>query len=424
MTWNRRQFLTHACTFCGLAGIAGMSFVSSERRHDSAGSGPRSGSATNPASTTAEPADNNRGETSNREASGYDREQARAALERAEKLGFVPRDAMYWEKAAGGCVRCTLCPMFCVLRPYERGQCKVRVGLENRIATLVYGRPCSVAIDPIEKKPVFHLWPGSTAFSLATAGCMLGCRYCQNWQISQEYPENLDVIDLAPEQVVASAQQRGCRSIAYTYTEPTVFYEYMLATAKLAKAANIGNVMVSSGYINPEPLAELLPYLTVLKVDLKGFSERFYRTISGGSLAPVLAALEAAAKAKVLIDIVTLVVPTVNDDQATMQAMFNWIHDKLGPNVSLFLSRFHPMYRLRNLPSTPIDLLTQLREKAMASGLRYVYLGNVPGHAGENTYCPKCQAVVIGRDGYQITKNHLKFGACAACGTPIPGRWE
>ncbi|HOT26868.1 MAG TPA: AmmeMemoRadiSam system radical SAM enzyme [Candidatus Ozemobacteraceae bacterium] len=354
----------------------------------------------------------------------YDRAAAEANLRALEAAGFSPRDAMYWSRTANGLIRCELCPRFCTLKPFERGLCRARISLENRLGTLVYGRPCSAAIDPIEKKPVFHFLPGSTAFSIATAGCLFGCRYCQNWQISQIGPEECEFYDLPPGRVVAEALANKCRSIAYTYTEPTIFYEYMLDTSKAARAAGLANIMISCGYINPEPLRELLPWLDVMKVDLKGFTERFYRSVCGGTLAPVLSTIERLAGSKTLVDIVTLVVPTLNDDPVTCSAMFRWLVEHAGPDISLFLSRFMPTYRLRSLPPTPPDTLERLRELAMQAGLRYVYLGNIPGHEGESTFCPGCKKRVVERFGYSIGEMHIRNGACAFCGTAIPGRWE
>lgn len=400
---NRRQFLNACCSCLGVGGIAGMLW-NSYGSHFIA----------NPSGPPSTPVERDR----------FDTAEARRTFLNLEKLGFSGREAKYWEKTSRGRVRCTLCPTYCELRPYERGHCRVRFSLENRIVTVVYGKPCSIAVDPIEKKPVFHLLPGTTSFSLATAGCLLGCRYCQNWQISQARPEECEAFDLPPEKAVQSALAEGCRSIAYTYTEPTIFYEYMLDTAKQAHQAGLKNVVVSCGYINPEPLKELVPFIDVYKVDLKGFTEQFYRTICGGSLSPVLSTLQELARHQVLIDIVTLVVPTLNDNRETLNAMFHWIKDHVGSNVSLFLSRFYPTYQLRNLPPTPIDLVVRLREDAMAVGLSFVYLGNVTGHEGENTYCPSCRQLLIGRVGYSVTVNHLRNSACPHCGTRIPGIWE
>ncbi len=400
---KRRQFLVNLCATGACAGIAGILL---DQAFNEAGSLQT----------------DTRGRRSARD--NYDLAAAKNTLKRIEEAGFPPREAMFWEKTPEGLIKCTLCPTFCILRPYERGKCRVRFSLENKLVTVVYGHPCSVNIDPIEKKPVFHLIPGSKSFSIATAGCLLGCRYCQNWQISQENPENLSSEEFLPEKVVQAALATGCKSVAYTYTEPTIFYEYMYDTAKIAKEKNLYNVVVSCGYINPEPLKQLIPFLDVMKVDLKGFSERFYQSVCGGSLEPVLATLQQLAESKVLIDIVTLVVPTYNDDREQMNLMFRWILEKLGPGVSFFLSRFQPTYQLKNLPPTPVNLMEKLREDAMKAGLKFVYLGNVPGSQGENTFCPKCNKLLIGRIGYQLTDMNIKGGKCAFCAASIPGIWE
>lgn len=400
---NRRLFLIDACTVVA-GGVLGKLLLDSH-----------------PPGLQLQP---EKGSMEHRGRHAYDRANAESALRKLEARGLTPRDAMYWSRTPDGSIRCELCPRFCTLKPFERGLCRVRISLENRLGTLVYGRPCSVAIDPIEKKPVFHFLPGSTSFSIATAGCLFGCRYCQNWQISQIGPEDCDFHDLPPERVVSQAMANGCKSIAYTYTEPTIFYEYMLDTAKLARAAGLANIVISCGYINPEPLRELLPWLDVMKVDLKGFTEKFYRSICGGSLAPVLTTIEQIARSQVLVDIVTLVVPTLNDDQETCSRMFSWLVDHAGPDISLFLSRFMPTYRLRGLPPTPLEKLESLRKQAMAAGLKYVYLGNIPGHEGENTFCPGCGKRVVERFGFSIGEMHITKGACAFCGTRIPGRWE
>jgi pyruvate formate lyase activating enzyme len=400
---NRRELLVSACTIAGGVGIAGRVWQSLSPSQEV-------------------PPSNGAGVA--RAAGGYDRAAAYREIQNLEKAGFPPHEAQFWEKTGEGLVRCLLCPTYCVLRPYERGRCRVRVSLESKLVTYTYGKPCSVAIDPIEKKPVFHLLPGSGSFSIATAGCLLGCRYCQNWQISQVNPESIDAMDLPPEKVVAAAVAEGCRSVAYTYTEPTIFYEYMYDTAVLAKAKGLHNVVVSCGYINPEPLRQLLPLLSVMKVDLKGFTEKFYRSVCGGTLQPVLDTLGILGGSSVLVDVVTLVVPTLNDDLESNRAMFAWLFKTFGTRASLFLSRFHPTYQLRNLPPTPVAIMETLRAEAVAAGLKYVYLGNVPGSDGEHTYCPSCRKLLVGRLGYQITEMNIVKGACPACGTGIPGIWE
>jgi pyruvate formate lyase activating enzyme len=401
---NRRRFLIDACTLIG--GGATLGHLLPELPMNSNTLWPSV--AQNSSVSDSDPED----------------EAGKALLSKLERAGIEPREAMYWETLSGNRVRCTLCPTFCVLRPYQRGRCRVRLSLGNRLATLVYGRPCSIAIDPIEKKPVFHLLPGTGSFSIATAGCLLSCRYCQNWQISQANPEDLDHHALPPAAVVEGAVRSGSASIAYTYTEPTIFYEYMIDTARLARAAGVKNVVISCGYINPDPLRELCGLIDVMKVDLKAFTESFYREMCGGTLGPVLKTLETLADTKTLFDIVTLIVPTLNDDEDSNRRMFTWIRDRLGPLSCLFLSRFHPTFRLRNLPSTPVSTLERLRQIARDIGLKYVYIGNVPGHEGEHTFCHACGKRIIERVGYHLGAIAMKDGACAHCGTHIPGIWQ
>lgn len=295
----------------------------------------------------------------------------------------------------------------------------------GRLRTLVYAQPVSVHIDPIEKKPVYHMLPGSSIFSIATVGCNLRCSFCQNWEISQCYPEEAKGVNqiLSPEQVVDEAIKNNCNSIAYTYSEPIVFYEYVLDTAKLARRKGLKNVLVSAGYINPEPLKKLAPYFDVIKIDLKGFNEGFYRKVVGGDLKYVLATLKELHKLGVLTEVVNLVVPSLNDDMGEIARMCKWIYDNMGPDTPLFFSRFTPQYRLGNLPATPIETLEKARKIAMDAGLRYVYIGNVPGHPGENTYCPDCGRMLMHRYGYAILENNIKNGRCPSCGKEIPGIW-
>ncbi len=331
-----------------------------------------------------------------------------------------------WGKQACLGVQCELCPFFCFLPEGSRGRCRVRMNSGGELKTLVYGQPISVHIDPIEKKPVYHMFPGSRIFSIATAGCNLRCSFCQNWEISQTYPEQSDSGGeiMPPERVVAAALANNCNSIAYTYSEPTVFYEYVLDTARLAKQKGLRNVLVSAGYINREPLIKLAPYFDVIKIDLKGFNEQFYRKVVGGELKYVLATLKELRKLGVFTEVVNLVVPGLNDDMGEISAMCKWIYDNLGPDTPLFFSRFIPQYRLANLPATPIETLEKARKIAMDMGLRYVYIGNVPGHPGENTYCPNCGKVLIQRYGYEIRENNIKKGRCVFCGKEIPGIWD
>ena len=331
-----------------------------------------------------------------------------------------------WEAQDCLGVQCKLCPFLCFLPEGARGICRVRMNVGGRLKTLVYAQPVSVHIDPIEKKPVYHMLPGSRVFSIATVGCNLKCSFCQNWEISQCYPEEAENPRkiLTPEEVVAAAVENNCDSIAYTYSEPIVFYEYVIDTAKLAKAKGLKNVLVSAGYINPEPLKKLAPYFDVIKIDLKGFNKQFYRKVVGGDLEYVLAALKELKKQGIMTEIVNLVVPTLNDDMAEIARMCGWIYDNMGPDTPLFFSRFTPQYKLGNLPSTPIETLDKAREIALKSGLRYVYIGNVPGHPGENTYCPNCGRILIQRYGYAVGENNIRNGKCIFCGEKIPGIWD
>jgi pyruvate formate lyase activating enzyme len=334
------------------------------------------------------------------------------------------REARYYEKLEKGLIRCHLCPHECVVPPGGRGNCEVRENRKGQYYTLVYGNPCALHVDPIEKKPFFHLFPGSTSFSLSTAGCNLDCRYCQNWQISQVRPEQTRNYDLPPEEVVAVAKREKCRSIAYTYTEPTIFFEYMLDTSAIARKHGILNVYHSNGFINPKPLDELCKTLDAANVDLKWFSEDLYSTMSQGRLAPVLETLKTLRKRGVWLEITNLVVPGYNDDPKVIRKMTTWIASELGPDVPLHFSRFSPTYRLKNLPPTPVPTLEKARVIAQSSGLMYVYIGNVVGHEAENTYCPGCKKVVIRRVSYSILSVDLKAGRCAHCKTPIAGIWD
>ncbi len=320
-------------------------------------------------------------------------------------------------------VRCELCPTECVLKDYEIGACRVRINRGGVLYSLVYGRPCAVAIDPVEKKPFYHFLPGSRTFSIATAGCVLGCKFCQNWQISQANPEDTENIVLMPDDVVRRAIFYGTRVITYTYTEPTVFYEYMLDTSIIAKRYSLKNTMHTCGYINEEPLRELAKYLDAVDVDLKAFTEDFYNRICGGRLRPVLNTLLILKEEGVWLEITNLIIPTLNDDMNEIKKMCVWIRDNLGESVPLHFSRFFPQYRLKNLPPTPFETLKKAREVAMETGIKYVYIGNIRSDA-ENTFCPHCKRLVIKREGYTVRENNIINSRCRFCGNLIPGVWN
>ena len=334
------------------------------------------------------------------------------------------KEAVYWKKL-DSCVKCELCPNNCFLVEGAKGKCKVRMNKDNTLYTEVYGQPAAINVDPIEKKPVYHMLPGSRILSIATVGCPLNCTFCQNWNISQAYPEQAhDGQLIEPEAIISYARENNIPSIAYTYSEPVIFYEYMLDTAKLAKKAGLKNVMVTSGYINPEPLKEIVPYFDVIKVDLKGFSEGFYMEETGGHLANVLQTLKILRKMNILVEIVNLVIPQRNDSDNDIKKLCKWVYENMGPDTPVFFTRYFPNYKLNNLPVTPLDTLLKARKAAIDTGLRYVYIGNAPESGAENTYCPYDGTLLIEREGYWIKKNIIKNGRCPVCGRKIPGIWE
>jgi len=344
----------------------------------------------------------------------------------------APETLWKWSKEADfyvnlpDSVQCKLCPHECRLGINDRGFCRVRVNKENKLYTIAYGNPCAVHNDPIEKKPLSHFLPGTSAFSIATAGCNLRCKNCQNWQISQFRPEDTQNADLMPEQVVEEAQKVGAHSIAYTYTEPSIFYEYMIDTAKLAKKAGLRNVWVTAGYLNEKPLRKLCKYMDAANIDLKGFTDRFYIKVTGARLKPVLNSIKILKEENVWFEVTNLIVPTLSDDETLYEEMVQWLYNNIGPNYPIHISRFHPQYKLVFLPATSIKLLHRLRDIAMNVGMNYVYIGNIPDNLnkGKDTYCPKCNKVVIERIGYTITQYHIKDGKCTFCDYKIPGVWK
>ncbi|MBF8272151.1 MAG: AmmeMemoRadiSam system radical SAM enzyme [Magnetococcales bacterium] len=322
-------------------------------------------------------------------------------------------------------VVCELCPRYCAIPDGGAGDCRIRVNLGGRLIATTFGRPSSVHIDPMEKKPLYHFFPGTPIFSLATAGCNLHCLNCQNWQLSQRGGEEMDEIyDAPPEKIIATAQAESCQSIAYTYSEPIVYYEYVNATAHLAHAAGLKNCLISAGYINEPPLRQLCRVLDAANIDIKAFTEDFYRRICSATLAPVLRGLVVMREEGVWVEITFLVIPGENDDPLQVRAMARWIHDELGADTPLHLSRFHPHYRMRNLPPTPVETLLRCRQMALEAGLRFVYVGNVVGNQGESTYCPNDGTLLIERFGFMIKKNRLLDGGrCPVCRKTLAGVW-
>ncbi|MDD4052358.1 MAG: AmmeMemoRadiSam system radical SAM enzyme [candidate division Zixibacteria bacterium] len=333
-------------------------------------------------------------------------------------------EARHYKKLLGGGIECGICPRHCKITDLERGYCGTRENRKGVYYTLVYGRPCAVNIDPIEKKPLFHFHPGTTAFSLATAGCNVNCKCCQNWDISQSRPEQTDNLDLPPADVVELCRQQSIPTIAYTYNEPIIFYEYMSDIAALGREKGIKSVMISNGYVEEKPLAELIPHLDAIKIDLKGIRDTYYRDYVDGELKPVLERLVQIRKSGIWLELVYLVIPTLNDSEAEFRELAQWVKTNLGKDVPLHFSRFYPQYLLKNLPPTPQKTLKRAHEICRAEGLEYVYLGNLPGHPAESTYCPQCGKMVIEREGYRVGTVNLTDGRCRFCNHQIPGRFS
>ncbi len=342
------------------------------------------------------------------------------------RLGAAPAtlpkasEAMFYEKLPAKKVRCLLCPNECRVADGQRGDCGVRENRAGVLHTLVYGQPCAVHVDPIEKKPLFHYLPGSQAYSLATAGCNFNCRFCQNWEISQRRPEQVRAITLPPEAVIRQARNLDCPVIAHTYGEPVVFYEYMRACAALGKEKGIPNVMISNGFIQKKPLQELCHLLGAVKIDLKAFTEDFYREQCGGELQPVLDTLLTLRSENIWFEIVVLLIPGLNDGRSEIERMCRWMRRELGPDVPLHFSRFTPSYMMKNIPPTPPETLHMARKIAQNAGITFCYIGNLLSDAG-NTYCPGCGKLLIRRLLYSVEKPGLQGNRCKFCQTVIPG---
>jgi pyruvate formate lyase activating enzyme len=344
-------------------------------------------------------------------------------LEGPRLEGVARHAAMFWEKLDEKKVQCRLCPRECQIADVERGYCGVRENQGGEYQTLVYGALCSANVDPIEKKPLFHYLPGTTAFSVATAGCNVECKFCQNWEISQFRPEQVKSVSITPERLAETCKQRECPTIAYTYSEPTIFYEYMHDAAKAGRAAGVGSVMISNGYMQEKPLRQLCEQLTGVKIDLKAFTEKFYAEWCAGRLEPVKQTLLTLKKIGIWFEVVVLIIPTLNDSAGEIEEMSKWTAGELGPDVPLHFTRFHPTYRVTNLPSTPVGTLERCRDIARKAGVHYVYAGNVPMHEGENTRCHGCGEELIRRVGFRVVANRIEGEKCAKCGAAIPGVW-
>ncbi len=333
------------------------------------------------------------------------------------------KEAKYYKKIEDKKVRCELCPRECIISDGKYGFCSARKNIEGKLYSMVYEKPIALNDDPIEKKPLFHFLPGTRAFSIGTVGCNLACLHCQNWEMSRATPEQYPVESVSPEKIVELAVASGCKSVSFTYNEPTVFYEYALDTAKLAKKAGFKTTFVSNGYINKEPLIELSKYLDGDNVDLKGFNPDFYKKVCSAELEPVLETLLTLKEKGVWLEITNLVIPGFNDNFKEIEDMCVWISKNLGKNVPLHFSRFFPMYKMTNVPDTPLQTLQKAYSIAKKH-LDYVYVGNIVTEM-ENTYCPNCKKLLIERGGFfGVYQNNVIDGKCKFCNYEIAGVWK
>lgn len=331
----------------------------------------------------------------------------------------------YWQKLSDGKIQCTLCPRYCKLTEGLRGFCFVRACRNNKIVLTTYGRSSGFCVDPIEKKPLFHFLPGTPVLSFGTAGCNLGCIFCQNWDISKSRETDTLADEASPTQIARTAKALGCRSVAFTYNEPAIFHEYAVDTAKECRKLGIKTVAVTAGYVSPEPRKEFYEWIDAANVDLKGFTEEFYKKYTNSSLAPVLGTLVyIKKKTKVWLEITTLLIPGLNDSEKELCNMTSWIVKNLGSDVPLHFSAFHPAYKMLDIPPTPASTLRKAKEIAIASGIHYCYTGNVDDPENETTYCHSCGKKLIGRNWYEITGWNLKEGRCKSCNTPCIGIFE
>ena len=340
-----------------------------------------------------------------------------------ERKSIYKRLAMYQEETARG-IMCRICPNECVLKEGELSKCNNRKVYNSKLYTLAFGNPCSVNIDPVEKKPLYHFYPGTTAYSIATAGCNLVCLNCQNWTISQTSPDKTRNYDLSPEDVVADCIQNNCKSIAYTYSEPVTFYEYVYETAQVARKAGVKNIMKSNGYINPEPLKKLCTVIDAANIDLKAFTESTYLKLTGGKLQPVLDSLKVYLDMGVWLEITNLVVPTWSDNLNEIKDMCRWLNNNGFSKTPLHFSRFYPLHKLEQLPPTPVDLLNKAVKIARDEGLIHIYTGNVPGNELSDTVCPDCKSTLVSRQGFRVTSNTIMNGKCNKCSRPMEGVWN
>ena len=331
------------------------------------------------------------------------------------------KEALYYKKLKNSIVNCNLCPTNCVIKPDSFGNCGARKNIDGTLYSLVYAKPVSIAVDPIEKKPLYHFLPGSYSLSIGTLGCNLHCLQCQNYDISQKKADQLNLKEVKPEEIVDEAIKNNCKSISYTYNEPTIFYEYALETAKLAREKGLKNIMVTNGYIQKEPLKELYPLIDAANIDLKSLDEDFYTKICKVKLQPILDSIKEIKKIGTWIELTNLIIPEHNDKPEQIEKLVKWVKENLGTQVPLHFSAFYPTYKLMDAPRTPPETLMKAKEIALKQGLKYVYLGNIQLKDSGNTYCPHCQKLVIERGNFEVYKNKIKKDSCPFCNKKIDG---
>ena len=333
-------------------------------------------------------------------------------------------EARFYQKLSDCRIKCQLCPRACTVKDQDRGHCGVRENRGGTFYTLVHSRIAAAHVDPVEKKPLFHYLPGTTAFSLGTAGCNVNCKFCQNWKISQSRPEQVPSQYAPPLRVAELAKQYGCPTLAFTYSEPVIFAEYLMDAADAGHEAGIRSIVVSNGFIQEEALKTAYGKMDAVKIDLKSFSQSYYRQVVSGQLRPVLDTLVTLRKLGKWIEIVYLVLPTLNDSDQEFRGLAQWIKTNLGVDVPLHFTQFHPGYLLKDLPITPVSTLERAKAIADAEGLHYVYIGNVPGHPAQNTYCPKCRKMLVERLGFTASRMLVQENHCPHCQQPIAGIWH
>ena len=343
---------------------------------------------------------------------------------KTSKKGLIKtRRSPWYTELNNDKVRCDLCPKLCELDEGERALCRVRENRDGALYSLVYGNPALVQEDPVERKPFFHVLPGSRALSISTAGCNLACKFCEVWDMALVDPEEVHAYDMSPETVMNHVQAGDARSVSYAFGEPVIYYEYTSKVAELAKDAGYLNLMHTAAYIQPEPLKEIIKKMDAINVDLKGFDPQFYREYVDGELNVVLDNLKIIRDAGVHLEITNIVIPTLNDEPEKIGEMCDWIAEELGTDIPIHFARFYPLHELSALPRTPASKLDEARDIALEAGLKYAYVARVTGHDGENTFCPDCDEKVIDREGFVITELKLNKGACGFCGTELPGLW-